>query len=299
MESPRFRLGLPKSPHEVKKKIYNNRNLWILITALFWLWNTLSLSLSHSPPKYQCINLFLWLGILISLEDQLSSLYPRPSKVSAFLGLSMLTLAILRGSIPVHQSDKFLSFELPLISLGLCLLNRPVCELKFFQKPLLIAFLWQIFTPIRIVLNWLFGSILPKISAFLTWLLMHGLGFKVSLSGKTVLTSHGGIDVLLSCAGLEQAVFSLLIVAVFLIVFPLRKVRSILLVLTLAMPIAVLCNVVRLSILAYFTGLPGESGLQYFDFLHESYGGLIFSMISASIVGHLYLLALNQDYAHK
>jgi hypothetical protein len=56
-----------------------------------------------------------------------------------------------------------------------------------------------------------------------------------------------------------------------------------------------LCNVVRLSLLAYFTSLKGQLGGVLFDFFHDSHGSLIFSLISASFVGYLYLLALDRE----
>ena len=277
----------------------NRRSQWLLLAGLLCFWNTGLLWLSHTPDTYQCINLLLWLGILIALEDQLPSLWPKPSKLSAFLGVLILAITVLRGSVPIHQYDRFLSLVLPFIALGLCLLNRPMAEWKLFRKPLAIAFLWQAFTPIGILLGWSLSSLLPNLSAFLTWLLLYGLGLKATVSGQKVLMGSGGVDVYPPCAGLEQITFSLFIVIIFLIIFPLRRRRNIFAVLALSVPIAVLCNVVRLALLAYFTSWPNGSGMGLFDFFHESHGSLIFSLISGSFVGYLYLLTLDKELLVK
>jgi exosortase/archaeosortase family protein len=164
---------------------------------------------------------------------------------------------------------------------------------------LAIAFLWQAFTPIGILLGWSLSNILPNLSAFFTWLLLYGLGLKATVSGQKVLMGSGGVDVYPGCAGLDQITFSLFIIIIFLIIFPLRKRRNILAVLTLSVPIAVLCNVVRLALLAYFTSWANGAGMGLFDFFHESHGSLIFSLISGSFVGYLYLLTLDRELLVK
>jgi exosortase/archaeosortase family protein len=283
----------------LNRRLGNRRFLWLLLASLLFIWNTALLWLSHAPDTYQCINLLLWLGVLIALEDQLPSLWPRPSKFSAFLGGLILTLTVVRGSVVIHQYEKFLSLCLAFIALGLCLLNRPITEWKLFRKPLAIAFLWQAFTPIGIFLGWSLSNILPNLSAFSTWLLLYGLGFKATVSGQKVLMGSGGVDVYPPCAGLEQINFSLFIIIIFLICFPLRKKFNIFWVLALSVPIAISCNVVRLALLAYFTSWANGAGMGLFDFFHESHGSLIFSLISGSFVGYLYLLVLDRELLVK
>ena len=299
MELPSSNFHILNSVSWLKVKLGNRRTLWLLLAGLLCLWNTALLWLSNTPDINQCINLLLWLGMLIALEDQLPSLWPRPSKFSAFLGGLILTITVVRGSVPIHEYDKFFSLCLPLMALGLCLLNRPIGEWKLFRKPLAIAFLWPAFTPIGFLLEWSSRNILPNLSAFFTWLLLHGLGLKATVSGQKVLMGSAGVDVYPPCAGLEQITFSLFIIVIFLIIFPLRKRRNIFAVLALSVPIAVLCNVVRLALLTYFTSWADGAGMGLFDFFHESHGSLIFSLISGSFVGCLYLLTLDRELLVK
>lgn len=277
----------------------SRRSQWLLLAALLCLWNTSLLWLSHPSDNNQCINLLLWLGMLISLEDRLPLLWPKPSKTSAFAGFLLVTLVLIRGSSIVHHYDKFSPLALPFIALGLCLLNRPLGDWKLFHQPLAIAFLGPAFTLIGYFLVWSLGSIMPNLSAFFTWLLLYGLGHKATVSGQKVLIGSGGIDVYQGCAGLDQIKFSLLIIAIFLIVFPLRKGSNIFLVLVASAPIAITCNVARLALLAYFSSWVNGQGMRLFDFFHESHGSLIFSMISASLVGYLYLKVLVRELLNE
>jgi exosortase/archaeosortase family protein len=251
--------------------------------------------LAHTPDKYQCINLLLWLGILIALEDQLPLLWPRPSKASALVGSIILVVVVVRGSVIQDPYDLFYLVASPLLVLALALLNRPLGELRLLCKPLLIGLLLPMSTLLGMLITLSLASILAKLSAFFSWLMLYCLGFKATLVGQKVWLGSAGVEVAPGCVGIDQIVFSLSIVFLFLIVFPLRNKRTGLAVLLLSVIIAFFGNVVRLSLLAYFTSLKGNVGVALFDFFHDSHGSLIFSLISASFVGYLYLVILDRE----
>ena len=283
----------------IKSHLSNRRSIWLLLCGLLFAWNTTLLWLAHTPDQYQCINLLLWLGILIDLEDQLPSLWPRPSKASAIVGSIILVAVVVRGSVIKDPYDLFYLLALPLLATGLALLCRPVQDLKIFRKSLAIASLFPILFLIGHVISSVFGLKLANMSAFSTWTLLTTIGFKPTLVGEKVFLGSGGIDVNIGCSGFDQIVFSLSIVLIFLLLFPLRQKSNILAVLLLSVVIALLCNVVRLSLLAYFTSLTGHLGVDLFDFFHASHGSLIFSLISASFVGYLYLVILDRELQSK
>lgn len=281
--------------YDLRTQLYNRRSLWLLLVGFLFLWNTSLLWINQAPLTFQCLNLLLWLGILISLEDQLQSLWPKPSRFSAFLGSWLLALVIVRGSLITNLDDKFLSLAPPLLILGLGLLNRPIADWGLFNKALLITSLWLFYTPVVLLLSWSLGPVAMKLAAQLTWFLLYIFGFSVSLSGQIVSLGHGGIAVIQSCAGLEQITFLLFVTFIFLTIFPMQKIENILLVLFSSFPIAFTCNIVRLSLLAYFTSWPNSSGLSLFHFFHDSTGSQIFSLIAASIMCFFYLLILDRD----
>ncbi len=295
MGLPSFRRRALKLVLGLRLHLGNRRSLWLLLAGLLFLWNTALLWLNQAPLTFQCLNLLLWLGILISLEDQLQSLWPKPSRFSAFLGSWLLALVIVRGSLITNLDDKFLSLAPPLLILGLGLLNRPIADWGLFNKAILITSLWLFYTPVVLLLSWSLGPIASKLAAHLTWFLLYLLGFNASLSGQIVQLGSGSVGVIESCAGLEQITFLLFVALIFLAIFPMQKKKNILLILFSSFPIAFACNIVRLSLLAYFTSWPNSSGLSLFHFFHDSAGSQIFSLISASFFGYFYLLTLDRE----
>jgi exosortase/archaeosortase family protein len=295
MESPSSKTILLNIKPRIQSSLSNRRSVWLLLCGILFSWNTTLLWLAHTPDKYQCINLLLWLGILIALEDQRPLLWPRPSKASALVGSMILVAVVVRGSVITDPNDLFYLLLLPLLAAGLVLLNRPAQDLKIFRKPLAIASLFPVLFLIGHVISSVFGMKLANISAFSTWILLATIGFKPVLTGEKVFLGSGGIDVNIGCSGFDQIVFSLSIVLIFLLLFPLQKKLNVFAVLGLTVVVALLCNVVRLTLLAYFTSLKGQLGEVLFDFFHDSHGSLIFSLISASFVGYLYLLALDRE----
>jgi exosortase/archaeosortase family protein len=295
MGSPSYKPLLLNVRPRIQSYLANRRSAWLLLCGILFSWNTTLLWLAHTPDKYQCINLLSWLGILIVLEDQLSSLWPRPSQNSALIGSIILASVVVRGSVIQDPYDLFYLIVSPLLVLGLALLNRPISELRLSCKPLLIGLLLPMSTLLGMLITLSFAPILAKLSAFFSWLLLYGFGFRATLVGQKVSVGFAGVEVGPGCVGIDQIVFSSSILFLFLIVFPLRNKRTALAVLLLSVIISFFGNVARLSLLAYFTSLKGQLGVVLFDFFHASHGSLIFSLISASFVGYLYLLALDRE----
>ena len=118
----------------IKSHLSNRRSIWLVLCGLLFTWNTALLWLAHTPDKYQCINLLLWLGILIDLEDQLPSLWPRPSKASAIVGSIILAAVVVRGSVIKDPYDLFYLLALPLLATGLGLAVSARARSEDFSK---------------------------------------------------------------------------------------------------------------------------------------------------------------------
>ena len=97
------------------------------------------------------------------------------------------------------------------------------------------------------------------------------------------------------CSGVEQLIFTVSVVVIFLLVFPLERAMNIAAVLIAAVLSAIVINVVRISLLAYLTSWSNKSGMPAFYFLHDSYGSLMFSFVAVSLVGWLYLKLLDHE----
>lgn len=270
----------------------NRRSLWLLLAALLFGWNTAVLGLAGVAPDTQVLNLLLWFGCLIALEDRLHELWPRPSRSSLLVGGVLLTLTLLRGDFATTGQDRFIYLELPLLVLGLALLNRQFRELRIFMVPLVISLL----LPLTRVLFATHPLIIP-LTSVLTWTTLSGLGFAPQINGATITMPNGAVEIGGNCTGIDQIIFTLSVALIFLMVFPLRRWLHRWFVLVVAVVAAVQVNVVRISILALLVNLPDESGMPAFTFFHDSMGGLLFSIVSVAVMGWCHTALIDRELA--
>jgi len=294
MASPSFKfLGLALSrPRWLR--FGDRRFLWLLLAGLVFFWNTSLLWLSNQAETIQALNLLLWIGVWLAIEDHGPRLLPRPSGISSFAGVLFIALTLVRGVWVSNDQDHFAYLLLPLLVFSLALLNRPPSQWHIFWKPLIIATLLPLS---RLITNGLLAPLLVQLTAKLTWTLLYALGFRAFLHGAEVQLGSGGVLVAGGCAGTEQLNFTVSVVVIFLLVFPLERFLHIALVIAASIVGAVLVNGVRIALLAYFTSWPNQVGMPAFHFLHDSYGSLLFSLVAVSIVGWIYLKLLDRELA--
>jgi exosortase/archaeosortase family protein len=244
------------------------------------------------PLELQTFNLLLWLGILFSLEDQLSNLWPKPSPASFFAGSLILALLLSLSPWMINEQDGYAKYLLlPVIVASMSLLTRPLGDLQLFKNPLLIAMLLPLSGSIEVVTS----PVLNRLTALLTWILLYGLGFQTTLSGKQVSLQSGGVSVETPCNGVEQLIFSVSIIIIFQLVFPLQKRLNIYAALIGATLSAITLNVLRIALLSYLTTWPNRSGMAVFDFFHGT-GGLLFSLVASAIACWIYLALLHREH---
>jgi cyanoexosortase A len=280
--------------HQLRRHAGNRRSLWLLLALLLFSWSALQLHWADVDPKFQLLNLLIWFGCTIALEDQLPLLWPRPSRVSLLLGGGMIGFALWRGSWLLNQQDRFLYLLVPLLVWGLALLNRPFSRLRCFVVPGVIALLF----PVGYRLSSL-HPYLERPTAQLSWLLLTALGFEPVLSGREVMLSTGGVAITGTCTGIDQIVVSLVVVLIFLMVFPLRRWRHRLAALLIALVSAVVVNAVRIALLALLVAVPEDWGSQAFDFFHDSYGSLVFSLIAVFVLGWGYTKLIDVELSNR
>jgi exosortase/archaeosortase family protein len=95
----------------------------------------------------------------------------------------------------------------------------------------------------------------------------------------------------------DQLAICLVVAVIFLLVFPLRRRPHQLLALLVAAAAALAVNAVRIAILALLVAVPERGGMAAFEFLHDSYGGLVFSLIAVGIFGWFYTLLVDRELA--
>lgn len=301
MVSPRLKIPSQGAPLAVAlARGCNRKLLWLLIAMISMSWNSLILWLSHQNLDTQVLAMLLWFGIVTVNEDRLTELWPRPSRASLVLGTLMLTLVFMRGNMMGNGADCYISYVLtPLLVLCLALLSRPINQLRFFGDSFFIAALLPISFLFKVpFIKDSLADLLSPLTAALSWIMLYACGWPYSLQGtRIVIHGYKGVNVMGSCSGIEQIVFSVAVIIIFLIAFPLREPVHKLLAIAGSILIPIAVNSLRIALLAGFDMMPGETGDRYFKFFHDSYGGLLFSMISVSISGWLYLRLIEKELA--
>lgn len=276
----------------LRRHAANRRSLWLLLAALLFCWNTILLWLGNVSPDTQVLNLLLWLGCMISLEDRIQELWPKPSRASFIAGAVLVTITLLRGDWTTTGEDRFFYLFLPLAVTALSLLSRPIGHLRMFLVPILISLL----LPLSRVLFAAHPLFTPTITT-LAWINLSILGFSPHIEIPFVYLQNASVEVGGNCTGIDQIIFTLCVALIFLMVFPLRRWLHRLLVIGLAIATALFVNVQRISLLAWLVNLPEDRGKGAFKFFHDSAGGLVFSLVSVSIVGWVYLALIHRELA--
>lgn len=276
--------------HRFLRHRNSRRSLWLLLSLLIFIWITLLFTWANLSPNVQILNLLIWFGVVIALEDQMPALWPRPSRFSFFFGSVLLTAVLWRGSYITSVHDRFTLVLLPLSLISLGLLNRPISRFRLFIVPLLISLLFPLGLRVLDLADYLQG-----ITAQLSWLILTGLGFESIVSGNQVILPSGGVTIMGYCTGVDQLMICLVVAAIFLLVFPLRLWYHRLLAVSISIIAALSINAVRISILAWLVSLPNRSGMDAFGFLHDSYGGLVFSLVAVGIFGWCYTMMVDRE----
>jgi exosortase/archaeosortase family protein len=235
----------------------------------------------------------LWLGVVIALDDHVCQLWPKPSPAGVLAGSLGLTFLLTLSPWLFTEQNGYIKFLLlPIIMFVLASLNRPVAGWKLFKAPLLISLLLPLSGAIQV----LSSPLQNRLTAFLAWTFLYGLGFQPTLSGKQIFLDSSIVAVETPCNGIEQLIFSVSMIVIFQLIFPLEKRFNIFLAIVGAAISATALNVVRIALLAFFTTWPDNGGRPAFDFFHGS-GGTIFSLLAAGVAGWIYVLLLDRELA--
>ena len=266
---------------KIKKLIFLNLNKidWkIAIYALFF-WNCFLLLFSGKPQDLQIYHLLLIYGLLFLITDNLKSVKISRNNLRIFIGLIILTITIIRGSFSITDNDLFSYISLPLITFAMTIIvNLELKEKYFFKLNLISSFLI-----IRAFLRPIITFIILPLTSNTTWLLNNLLGIKSFIYKNIIYLNYAGINILEGCSGAEQIVYQLTLASILLILYPIKKHTLVVILILFSILVGFTENIVRLSILSTLMINNNPLSLKIFDFLHISYGGLIFALFSSIV----------------
>lgn len=281
---PGLRLTLPAIPPATP------RNLWLLLAAAVALQNMAVFHTSQSPTS-TVFAVLIWGGALICMEDQLESLEPEPVLAGLLLGTGLLLWVMARTAIILHW-DGILFALAPLAGLALALLCRPLGGITQFRDSLLCLMLLPLFA---LLMRFLPEEPISLATASISGMWLSILGLPVMVSGRSVMLEGGGVQVLGPCNGLDMMAQIFCVAVIFLLAFPIRSNLSRLLLLSAAPLIGMVCNTLRIALLAVIAGSGRGAGDGLFEFFHKDAGSLIFSGVGVFVFGVLYMRLLERE----
>ena len=244
-----------------------------------WIWDgwiNKDISIQHEYFSHGVLGL----PLAASLVWEKRSVWRRLPDTSAWLGLVSLGLAI--GFYASGVMDA-VNLSLPLMLIGLCLCLKGTAGLRLMGFPLaLVVFATPTQFPYLIE-----PYILPlqRMIATVAGAILHGLGFDVEVNQIYLTMNQQLVEVAPHCAGLKLLFTSLYMGMI--LVYWTKLYRSRLQTTLFAIAIVVVSvigNILRNTILTFFHG---SSMTGAFHWLHESWGG---DLYSAAMLGSLFLL---------
>ena len=110
----------------------------------------------------------------------------------------------------------------------------------------------------------------------------------IFISGSELVISDG-------CGGTDNLFFVISAVIIYKIIFSLKRYKNISFIYFMTLIIPILTNTIRNTLLALIITLNINIRDKMFSFFHDSYGSLIFSLISLLIISYLYFKFLDKE----
>ncbi|MFM7170533.1 MAG: exosortase/archaeosortase family protein [Cyanobium sp.] len=270
----------------------DNRALWQLLAALLAVYLLVLNLLTQSADE--AINLLLLIGgAMLVFPGFPEGWQPRPGRLGRWLGLAVLLAMFWRGQRMV-AFDFGSSLLLPMAGLGLVWLAAPVGKWRPFAWPLAVLSL----LPLWRAVGWLMP--LGPLSELTAWLSRQWLelcGFSAQQQGLYVYLPGGGVKVAAACAGLNILLQLVVVALLFAKAFPMRRRWQNTLMILVAPVVAVLMNAMRVALLAWINASGWPQKQWWFDFLHDSWGGLVFAGVAMQLFVWLYVYWLARQVA--
>ncbi|WP_216905810.1 exosortase/archaeosortase family protein [Synechococcus sp. CCY 0621] len=225
------------------------RNLWLALAAAVAIQNSAVFQSSQSEHT-TVFAVLVWGGAVICMEDQFEDLNPRPAAWGLILGTLLLLWVLTRSAVIVHW-DGLLFALAPIGGLALGLMAEKPGRLGRFRDPLLCLMLLPGFALLMRILP---EAPLSLLTARLSGIWLSILGLDVVVNSRSVLLPGGGVQVLGPCNGLDLMAQILCVGVIFLLAFPIRSWGSRCLMFLAAPLIGLICNTLRIALLAIFAG---------------------------------------------
>jgi exosortase len=277
---------LPNSVHLSRKNVLVFLASGLIFIAFLWsywpglveLWELWRQSDEYSSGL---LVPFLAVYIIWSRRRDIARCPVKPSiwGLFAFVGAQAVRLL---GLFLMYSSAERISIVLSIAALVLLLFGW-----KFFCKISPVLLFLCLMLPLPNVVRYNVGLNLQRWATSSAVFCLETLGYAVTQDGHTIEISNVSVAVLEACNGLRM-ITAFFVISGLVVLLVERKLWEKLVILISSLPIALLCNTIRLVITAmFFTILKGE----YWEHIFHDFGGYAMMPLAlAAVVGELWLL---------
>lgn len=227
-------------------------------------------------------SILLWIAVCNLVWKKRNILNLETDVLSNCLGGLVIALVVLESAYPIN---KFPYISPAVSAVGLGLIASGFKGLKqYWQELLILLFPCAAYVTLIFLIDMSIST--AKFATFVLWY----SGIQVSRQGVDIILPTGVVEVNRSCSGLANLLHLWVLAVLFLVTFPIRDHKKIL-VLIVASFLAFVINGFRIALMAILVAADNQKTFQYW---HTGDGSLIFSMTSVLIFG-LFCLFLLRD----
>ncbi len=250
---------------------------WLLAIKAAYIAIHLTLTWKADNSSLLGMSFLFWAAISSLIWDKRHSLSLESDIFSSFFGLSLIALLLVK-TISLTSFGGFLYISPAIFAFGLALMASGFKGLKQYKGELLVLF----FITVPKILPSSLTDISPLTAKFAGFALWY-TGFPVTRNGILISLPTGSVEVYSGCSGIELVFQMLGLALLFLLMFPQKGKKKILLALIAAI-LGFVVNGVRVALMAI---LVAQGQQKAFVYWHEGDGSLIFSLVAVLLFGLL------------
>ena len=264
--------------------ISQQKKLFALSYLTLIIWNIFLFYYSYKSTELQIYNLLLTSGIIFICEDSLDEIKISKKNYLKFISSLLITLLLIRGIYSISDRDPLSYLSLLVINFSFLLLIENPLLFKFSKQIIFLSFLM----PLRFILKPLITTVFTQFTIKSTWLILNTLGYSSNIYDNNILFKNTGIKILEACSGSDQIIFCITLTIILMICYPLKSKLNIFLITIYSLAAGLIENSIRLAILAIFVKNNTIYSTNLFNFFHNSFGSLIFPLISTISIMMIY-----------
>lgn len=268
---------------------------WFLLIILFFIWNTFVFYHTNQSFNLQSYSLLLWLGIFLSIEDDLALLNPTSNKFLRIGSFTFILISLVRSIYILSSNDFFVYFFLPILIFFISLMNKGLKNLYKLKNIIIISS----FLPIYKLFDFLMAPFLKLVVSKISVLILNLIPrIQFTSIGNQLFFGNKIIEISDGCSGSEQILFTITVTIIYLLIYPILEKKNIFLVLTYSFITGFIINLVRIIILSLITIFTTDKSIilnLLFDFFHNSYGSFVFILFSIGLSSELYFKLLTKE----